>query len=197
MAHSWVIALLLTLTSFTSLTSAYIVHGSRPRNNASSSTDALFDRRAGPNPADFSWIKKWAAIGDSFTAGIGSGNLYSRERGDIKCSRYDHAYPAIINRALGPSVQDFQFAACSGDRSVQIFEQVSNMKASQDLVMMTAGGNDLCLVHHAPHYLRIGETLALTAHILCLGWYHKDLYLFTLSGRGEVPGNPQQSTGEY
>jgi lysophospholipase L1-like esterase len=146
MALSLVITFLLTLTSFTN---AYVVHGPRARSNASSSTDALLDPRAGPNPADFSWIKKWAAIGDSFTAGIGAGSLYSRERGDYKCSRYDRAYPAVINRALGPSVQDFQFVACTGDRSAQIYEQVSNIKGSQDLVIMTAGGNDLCLVSHA------------------------------------------------
>lgn len=103
-------------------------------------------RRAGPDPADFSWIKRWAAIGDSFTAGIGSGNLFSRQDADYQCSRYDHSYPAIVNNALGPSVQDFQYIACSGDRSIQIYEQVSNMKGNVDLVMMTAGGNDLCLV---------------------------------------------------
>jgi lysophospholipase L1-like esterase len=154
MALSLAIALLLTLASFTS---AYVVNGPRSRHNVSSSTDALLDPRAGPNPADFSWIKKWAAIGDSFTAGIGAGSLYSREGGDYKCSRYDHAYPAIINRALGPSVQDFQFVACTGDRSVQIYEQVSNMKGSQDLVIMTAGGNDLCLVCHARDYFPIRE----------------------------------------
>jgi len=72
MALFWVMTLLFTLASFTS---AYVVHGPRSRNNASSPTDALLHPRAGPNPADFSWIKKWAAIGDSFTAGIGAGSL--------------------------------------------------------------------------------------------------------------------------
>ena len=103
-------------------------------------------RRAGPDPGDFSWVNRWAAIGDSFTAGIGSGNLFSKRDEDWKCSRYDHSYPAIVNNALGPTVTDFQYVACSGDRSVQIFDQVDGLNDGLDLVMLTAGGNDLCLV---------------------------------------------------
>lgn len=106
----------------------------------------LLTQRAGPDPADFGWIKRWAAIGDSFTAGIGAGNLYSREKEDYQCSRYDHAYPALANNKFGPAVEDFQYVACSGDRSVQIYDQITKMQGNVDLVMMTAGGNDLCLV---------------------------------------------------
>ena len=44
------------------------------------------------DPADFSWIKKWAAIGDSFTAGIGSGSQQGALlTQDWKCSRYSYA----------------------------------------------------------------------------------------------------------
>lgn len=103
-------------------------------------------RRDGPDPADFSWIKRWAAIGDSFTAGIGSGNLYTKERADWECSRYDHTYPVLTNAALGPTIQDFQYVACSGARSTQIQDQVTKLKGDLDMVMLTAGGNDLCLV---------------------------------------------------
>lgn len=106
----------------------------------------LLTQRDGPDPADFGWIHRWAAIGDSFTAGIGSGSLYSKQKEDYDCSRYDHSYPALANNAFGPAVQDFQYTACSGDRSQQIFDQVSKMNGNLDLVMMTAGGNDLCLV---------------------------------------------------
>lgn len=105
-------------------------------------------QRAG-DPTDFSWIKRWAAVGDSFTAGIGSGSplgsfLYSQA--DWSCSRYDRSYPEVLNRAFGKSVEDFQFVACSGDRTEQIYTQVQNMDGDLDLVIMTAGGNDLCLV---------------------------------------------------
>jgi lysophospholipase L1-like esterase len=51
----------------------------------------------------------------------------------------------LVNMALGSSVQDFQFEACSGDRTGGIYQQVDNIKNDLDLVMMTAGGNDLCL----------------------------------------------------
>lgn len=99
------------------------------------------------DPTDFGWVRRWAAIGDSFTAGIGSG----RQTGlplsnNWKCSRYTYSWPAIVNHALGPSVSDFQFAACSGDRSEGIYHQAQAIEGELDLVMMTAGGNDLCLV---------------------------------------------------
>lgn len=111
-------------------------------------SDPLIVKRDG-NPADFSWIKRWAAVGDSFTAGIGSGTplgsaLYSQA--DWECSRYDRSYVEVLNRAFGPSVNDFQFVACSGDRTEEIYTQVQNLEGNLDLVIMTAGGNDLCLV---------------------------------------------------
>ncbi|KAK2594664.1 hypothetical protein QQS21_007640 [Conoideocrella luteorostrata] len=117
-------------------------------------------RRAN-DPADFSWVKRWAAIGDSYTAGIGSGvatgNMLYEElsitlpnglisgHGDWYCARYDMSYPMIMDRLLGGQVEDFQYLACSGDRSQQIYQQAKQLKGSLDLVVMTAGGNDLCL----------------------------------------------------
>jgi lysophospholipase L1-like esterase len=98
------------------------------------------------DPRDNSWIRNWAAIGDSFTAGIGSGNLYSNQKSDWACSRYDYSYPAILNRYFGRSVNRFTYAACSGATSQDISGQISTLPSGQDLVVMTAGGNDLCLV---------------------------------------------------
>jgi lysophospholipase L1-like esterase len=63
-----------------------------------------------------------------------------------KCSRYDYSWPQIVNYALGSTVKRFQFEACSGDRTAQIHDQVDKLEESQDVVMLTAGGNDLCLV---------------------------------------------------
>ncbi|KAL2814404.1 hypothetical protein BDW59DRAFT_176470 [Aspergillus cavernicola] len=57
------------------------------------------------SPADFRWIKRWAAIGESFAAGIGCGHLYSKSEGDHKCSRYDRSWPAILERRFGPSAK--------------------------------------------------------------------------------------------
>ncbi|KAF7593686.1 hypothetical protein BBP40_011096 [Aspergillus hancockii] len=119
---------------------------------------AIHNSQSSPNPLtprallgsdeaqDFNWIKTWAALGDSYTAGIGAGNRYSNKKEDRECSRYDQSYPAILERVFGPSVEKFEYAACSGARTAQIFEQASRLPyADRDLVILTAGGNDLCL----------------------------------------------------
>lgn len=98
------------------------------------------------NPLDYSWVKKFAAVGDSFTAGIGSGDLYSDTDNSYTCSRYDYTYPVIMNNFLGPSVDQFTYLACSGAISTGIFEQINALDNDMDLVVLTAGGNDLCLV---------------------------------------------------
>ncbi|KAL4953353.1 SGNH hydrolase-type esterase domain-containing protein [Aspergillus filifer] len=114
------------------------------RQNSTTSVLSL-PRADNTNPADFRWIERWAAIGDSFTAGIGSGQLYSRSKGDRQCSRYDRSYPAILERRLGPSVKVFEYLACNGDRTNGIFQQALSLQKDMDLVVLTAGGNDLCL----------------------------------------------------
>ncbi|KXX73816.1 Lipase [Madurella mycetomatis] len=104
--------------------------------------------RRDDDPTDFSWIKRFSAIGDSFTAGIGAGTplgSFIHDRPDWKCSRYDRAYPVVVYDALGPAVEEFNFRACSGDRSVQIYDQVLDLPEDNNFVIMTAGGNDLCL----------------------------------------------------
>ncbi|PKY00153.1 SGNH hydrolase [Aspergillus campestris IBT 28561] len=94
---------------------------------------------------DLDCVKKWAAVGDSYTAGIGAGSLYRGEREDHACSRYDQSYPVILNRMIGPGVKSFSFKACSGARTADIKEQIRNLDKNMDLVVLTAGGNDLCL----------------------------------------------------
>lgn len=66
----------------------------------------------------------------------------------------------LVNHALGPAVKDFQYPACSGARSEGIYEQVNDMEGNLNLVMLTAGGNDLCLVSSfksLPHSIRVLE----------------------------------------
>ncbi|KFY41182.1 hypothetical protein V495_05035, partial [Pseudogymnoascus sp. VKM F-4514 (FW-929)] len=96
-------------------------------------------------PDDYSWIKKFAAVGDSFTAGIGSGDLYSENDNSYDCSRYSYTYPVIMNHFFGPSIDKFTYTACSGAISTGIFEQINDLDDDQDVVILTAGGNDLCL----------------------------------------------------
>lgn len=112
----------------------------------------LSKREADPTVA-LDFVKRWAAIGDSFTAGIGSGKqMGSPAVGTVAwlCSRYSYSWPQIVDRFLGGSRADFQFTACSGDRSEGIYEQAQDLKGDLDLVMLTAGGNDLCLVCSPP-----------------------------------------------
>lgn len=97
-------------------------------------------------PDDYSWIKKFAAVGDSFTAGIGSGDLYDEDDNSYDCSRYSYTYPVIMDHFFGPSIEKFTYTACSGAISMGIFDQVNALDDDQDLVILTAGGNDLCLV---------------------------------------------------
>src|ERR1700760_1220436 len=70
------------------------------------------------DPYDQSWIQKWAAIGDSYAAGLGVG-----ARQDYSCSRYDGGYPDLISQddrfGQNPN-RTSQFLACSGLKSTQI-----------------------------------------------------------------------------
>lgn len=94
--------------------------------------------------APLSRFKNFAVLGDSYAAGIGAGEVLKGED-DKKCSRYDEAYGFVLNK-LADGKPDFQFKACSGDTSADIKKQVSALKdKSQDLVTMSAGGNDALL----------------------------------------------------
>ena len=107
--------------------------------------------RRDDDPTDFSWVKKMAAIGDSFTAGIGAGRaLGTGMNSDWKCSRYDQTWPRRIWEEMTDKLEKFQYLACSGDRSTGIYDQIDELDEDQDLVVLTAGGNDLCLVGHSP-----------------------------------------------
>lgn len=143
----------LLLTYLLPGTSGYAVNRApQMGDNRTTKPSPLLQPREDGDPTDYSWVKSLAAIGDSFTAGIGAGNNlggFLNKKGDrdnYACSRYDLSYPMLVSRVIGPSVKEFQFPACSGDRSGKIFDQVNALKENIDMVVMTAGGNDLCLV---------------------------------------------------
>ncbi|GAB1203988.1 hypothetical protein APSETT445_002636 [Aspergillus pseudonomiae] len=98
------------------------------------------------DPTDMHWIRKWGAIGDSFTAGIGAGRLWDTTDEVRKCARYDRSYVAMLERAVGVSAEKFQWLACTGAKSREILEQAKKLDNDMDLVVLTAGGNDLCLI---------------------------------------------------
>lgn len=127
---------------FVDLTLSHVI---RHVHNASNTRSKL-QPRAEKDPTIFNWVKNFAAIGDSYTAGIGSGGpLGKSSNGDWSCSRFDQSYPMIVNNYLGTDVENFQFLACSGDRTEQIYEQAKQLEDNIDLLTLTAGGNDLCL----------------------------------------------------
>ncbi|EEU37338.1 uncharacterized protein NECHADRAFT_51373 [Fusarium vanettenii 77-13-4] len=165
------------LLAFFSTAQSHVPHIRHPHYESSEPPNTVPKlARDSKNPADFSWVKRWAAIGDSYTAGIGSGSplgsVYDFERlnlniqlpnlkfsghGNWFCARYDMAYPLIINRQLGGQVQSFQYTACSGDRTGQIYQQAQQLKGNLDMVLMTAGGNDLCLSEACEKVITVAE----------------------------------------
>ncbi|KAL9622611.1 MAG: hypothetical protein Q9160_003108 [Pyrenula sp. 1 TL-2023] len=94
------------------------------------------------NIYDFSWIKTYYAIGDSYAAGIGAGDALNGP-GDSGCSRYNQAYPVQLNSGLETS--KFNFLACSGAKATELKDsQIKNIPDnSADLITVSAGGNDV------------------------------------------------------
>jgi hypothetical protein len=91
----------------------------------------------------FPWVKSFGSIGDSYSAGLGSG-----ERLDWSCSRYASSYPHIMHTSLlgEDANRTHQFLACSGATSTEILEkQVPALTDNLDLLTISAGGNDIGL----------------------------------------------------
>ncbi|MFE2374659.1 SGNH/GDSL hydrolase family protein [Streptomyces sp. NPDC059398] len=80
----------------------------------------------------------YVALGDSYSAGVGSGS-YDSASGD--CKRSSLAYPKLWAAAHSPS--SFAFVACSGARTGDVLSsQLSALNSSTGLVSLTIGGND-------------------------------------------------------
>lgn len=80
----------------------------------------------------------YAALGDSYSAGVGSGS-YDSSSG--ACKRSTKAYPALWAAAHAPSA--FAFTACSGARTGDVLNnQLGPLNASTGLVSISIGGND-------------------------------------------------------
>lgn len=111
---------------------------------------------------DLTFIKKWAAIGDSYAAGIGAGNNI-----DKSCARYDSAYPNLINNQLSEQRTDidFSFVACSGAKVPAITDQANSLSGGQQMITISAGGND--------------ADLAGGLNACVFTWYLAFSYLFT------------------
>ncbi|KAH7369710.1 SGNH hydrolase-type esterase domain-containing protein [Rhexocercosporidium sp. MPI-PUGE-AT-0058] len=90
----------------------------------------------------FSLPSSYAALGDSFAAGLGSG--FSVDD-DIKCQRQNGSYPSQLFE-LNPfngNPSAFDFVACSGDELDDIDVQVAKLAHKRfDLITLTISGND-------------------------------------------------------
>ncbi|KAF2150904.1 hypothetical protein K461DRAFT_270289 [Myriangium duriaei CBS 260.36] len=111
----------------------------------------------GFDQSDLSFITRLAAIGDSYSAGIGAGNRLGtawnipKLAQDWACSRYDQAYPYLIHhdeRLGDPNNRNFQFRSCSGAITTDVVEkQIPTIDANQQAILVSAGGNDAELVN--------------------------------------------------
>ncbi|KAF4166807.1 hypothetical protein CNMCM6936_005969 [Aspergillus lentulus] len=116
------------------------------RGNASMNYKHFMERdTADFDQSDLSFITRMAAIGDSYSAGIGAGNRIQTDA-DWACSRYDHSYPYLIHNdpQLGdPAARTFQFASCSGAVIADVInKQIPQISGNQQVILLSAGGND-------------------------------------------------------
>ena len=87
------------------------------------------DTEAEPE-GDLSSVKTIAAIGDSYSSGIGAGN-----RIDWSCSRYDLAHPYLVSTDERLAGKPFQFLSCSGATSVDVLRgQIPKLTGKVDAV---------------------------------------------------------------
>ncbi|KAL1864953.1 hypothetical protein VTK73DRAFT_5582 [Phialemonium thermophilum] len=134
--------------------SGYGRNGSLPMIHAVRQSDDTFD------VTDLSYIRKLAALGDSYSAGIGAGNrlgslLEIDSQGgkyitqDVSYPRYDHSYPSLVSQdpAFGDTPPDFQYLSCSGAVTEDVLEkQLPKLEPNQQAILLSIGGNDAELV---------------------------------------------------
>ncbi|KAK4452713.1 carbohydrate esterase family 3 protein [Podospora aff. communis PSN243] len=101
------------------------------------------------DPTDLSHITKLAAIGDSYSAGIGAGERLGNpfqvleDQSDFMCSRFTQAYPHLIHTdgRLGPdpSKWTFEFRSCSGAVLNDVLtKQIPALSANQQCIFQWA-----------------------------------------------------------
>ncbi|HEY4022724.1 MAG TPA: SGNH/GDSL hydrolase family protein [Pseudonocardiaceae bacterium] len=89
-------------------------------------------------PASAATPVNYAALGDSYSSGVGTGNYISSSG---SCDRSTQSYAALW--AAAHSVSNFDFAACSGAKTTDVLaNQLGGLSASTNLITMNIGGND-------------------------------------------------------
>lgn len=100
---------------------------------------------------------RYVALGDSYAAGVGSGNYISNSG---NCKRSTNAYPYLWKQSHNPAA--FTFAACSGALTSDVLNnQLPALTSDTTLVSITIGGNDL-------GFASIAQTCVLRSQSSCL-----------------------------
>jgi lysophospholipase L1-like esterase len=87
-------------------------------------------------PAQATSAVHYAALGDSYSSGVGAGATSG------SCGQGPNAFPALWAKANSPA--SFTFAACSGATTSDVVSsQLSSLSTSTTLVSITIGGNDV------------------------------------------------------
>ncbi|MFE3505292.1 SGNH/GDSL hydrolase family protein [Kitasatospora sp. NPDC059160] len=164
---------------------------------------------AGTKPATRTGPLKWAALGDSYTAGVieATGDLTAPQDG---CARTTGSYPELIRRDLGALV-DLHNASCSGATSPDVSTnkqsplgrplppfgsdpdapyppvppQIDVVDPASDVITVSTGGNDLGFGQILKDCIELGAT-----H-LGLGTPCKDKY------DAQIPGRLDQLRTDY
>ncbi|MGH3833790.1 MAG: SGNH/GDSL hydrolase family protein [Pseudonocardiaceae bacterium] len=93
---------------------------------------------AAASQAPFPYPEDYAALGDSYSSGVGTG-VYDPASG--ACDRSPLSYPSLWVAEHHPA--SFEFAACSGAKTTDVLAtQISALRPGTDLVTITIGGND-------------------------------------------------------
>jgi hypothetical protein len=100
--------------------------------------------------------QKLAALGDSYSAGIGAGarlgkpldvHNVANHYTDWWCSRYSNSYPYLLNEALGDLNKQggkFQFLSCSCATTKEAIDtQIPKLASGQNAILISSGGNDV------------------------------------------------------
>jgi lysophospholipase L1-like esterase len=78
----------------------------------------------------------YAALGDSYSSGVGAGSYGSSG----SCYRSSKSYPQLWTNAH--SGTSFTFLACSGAKTGDVISQADSIPSNATLVTVTVGGND-------------------------------------------------------
>ncbi|MET7302287.1 SGNH/GDSL hydrolase family protein [Embleya sp. NPDC005575] len=90
-------------------------------------------------PAPAAPVSRYAALGDSYSSGVGAGD-YLTGGGD--CKRSANAYPALWQQAHAAA--EFAFVACSSATTADVrARQLSAVTGDTTLVTISVGGNDI------------------------------------------------------